>query len=105
MFQFQTAYFKHGSELNFGIFSLGDQVIGEETICEAGGACQNRSVHCLSTDLPWLPEPANHRAEAVAAAWNGTLAGARGLCPGGRRLQAVNPRRSVRHTSAIVFPA
>merc|ERR1712038_891435 len=41
-FQFQTAHFKGGSELNFGLFSLGEQVLSEKS---------GLPVYCLSTHL------------------------------------------------------
>merc|ERR1712137_838926 len=76
-FQYQTAYFKGGSEKNFGLFSLGNQVLSSE------GA---HPVYCLSTHLSWLPGSMGDRASAVAAAWGGSLGDLHGLCGGGRRL-------------------
>merc|ERR1712087_346008 len=90
-FQFQTAHFKGGPELNFGLFRLGERVL--DTIsppCDIGVDCAIKwKVHCLETDLNWLPGSMAKRAEAVAAAWGGSLkeatAGA-GFCHGSRRL-------------------
>lgn len=76
-FQFQTAYFKGGSEMNFGLFSL-----GEEELPKSEGL----PVYCLSTHLSWLPGTMADRAAAVAAAWHGSLQGIKGLCADGRRL-------------------
>lgn len=74
MFQFQSAYEKGGSELNFGIFSLGDRKIGDTGEVCSGGRCGTYPVYCLETHLPWFngkPE-LDHRAEAVARAWGGS---------------------------------
>lgn len=75
-FQFQTAYFKGGSEMNFGLFSLGEQVRSES----------GDKFFCLSTHLSWLPGSMGDRASAVAAAWHGSLEDIKGLCKGPRRL-------------------
>merc|ERR1712012_643906 len=81
-FQFQTAHFKGGSELNFGVFKL-----GSEKLTEISAPCDDRShdcpklpVYCLSPDLSWLPGTMANRASAVAAAWHGTTEGGQGLC-------------------------
>lgn len=77
VFQFQTAYAKGGSEMNFGIFSLGDSVVGQtDDVCE-GSTCKKWTVHCLDTTLPIYPgQPdKNHRAEAVARGWGGSANG------------------------------
>merc|ERR1712129_550314 len=76
-FQFQTAHFKGGSELNFGLFSLGEQKLSENG---------DLPVYCLSAHLSWLQGTMGDRASAVAAAWHGSLEGVKGLCNGGRRL-------------------
>lgn len=79
-FQFQTAFEKGGSELNFGLFALGDEVIGQTgDVCDDSSPCSTWPVHCLSTELSWLPGSMGQRAEAVAAAWKGSVRGA-GLC-------------------------
>merc|ERR1712137_627145 len=71
-FQFQTAYFKGGSEMNFGLFRLGDRQVGETgDICDKGMGCQKFPVHCLTTQRDSLPSFVQGRAEAVAAAWGG----------------------------------
>jgi len=73
-FQFQTAYFKGGSEMNFGLFRLGDQQIAETgNICDKGVACSKWPVFCLTTDAGSLPEFVQGRAEAVASAWGGMI--------------------------------
>jgi len=80
MFQFQTAYAKGGSELHFGIFSLGNQKLGDVDVC-SGNDCDTFPVYCLDTELTWFdrtPER-NHRAEAVAKGWGGSVNG-RGRC-------------------------
>jgi len=80
VFQFQTAHWKGGSEMNFGLFRLGDQELGStDEIC-AGSYCHTYPVHCLSTRLDWLPGTLADRAQAVASAWNGTVASGKGLC-------------------------
>lgn len=74
VFQFQTAYSKGGSELNFGLFSLGSKQIGETgDVCDRKAPCKKWPVFCLQSKLPWLPEKLGLRAEAVAAAWDGEL--------------------------------
>lgn len=77
-FQFQTAYEKGGSELNFGMYSLGNESIGETGEVCSGSTCNTKyKVYCLNTNLPWFEKtpPLSHRAEAVAAAWNGSAEG------------------------------
>jgi len=65
-FQFQTAYFKGGSEMNFGLFRLGRKQIGETgDICDKGVGCKKFPVHCLTTDRGSHPEFVEGRAEAV----------------------------------------
>jgi len=74
-FQFQTAHFKGGSELNFGLFRLGDTRLWDMSPpCDIGlPKCPTTwPVYCLSPDLSWLPGTMAHRAQAVAAAWNGS---------------------------------
>ena len=84
IFQFQTAYWKGGSEMNFGLFSLGTEKIGDtDDVCDYKGNCCTWPVFCLSTDLSWLPTDQARRADAVAAAWNGTLTG---LCSNAARI-------------------
>lgn len=74
VFQFEAAYWKGGSETNFGLFSLGVQKLGEtDEICDSQSSCRKWPVHCLSTDLRWLPGSMAKRAEAVAAAWKGSI--------------------------------
>lgn len=81
-FQFQTAYFKIGPELNFGIFGLGENVIGKTGT--VGG--RTWDVHCLTTRI-WAFEQSwsqckaecDHRADAVAKAWGGSISG-NGVC-------------------------
>jgi len=98
-FQFQTAHFKGGAELNFGLFSLGSEKLWEITPpCDITVQLQpNRCpqtwpVYCLSDDLTWLPGSSGHRAEALATAWKGslqTVESGKGYCKGaGRRLAA-----------------
>lgn len=73
-FQFQAAYFKGGSEKNFGLFRLGDRLVGETgDICDKGQRCRKFPVYCLTTDHGSLPEFVMHRADAVAAAWGGKV--------------------------------
>ncbi|CAE7679015.1 unnamed protein product [Symbiodinium microadriaticum] len=85
VFQFQTAYSKGGSELNFGLYSLGTRKLGMTgDVCDRKSPCMKWPVFCLSTELPWFqskPQLAK-RATAVAAAWGGeaTTADSPGLC-------------------------
>merc|ERR1719330_276263 len=85
-FQFQTTYWKGGAEMNFGLFGLGEEQIGETgEVCEMG--CRAWPVHCLTTQLAWLPGSKANRAQAVAAAWGGSIDHS-ALCSSGRRLDA-----------------
>merc|ERR1740123_758690 len=85
-FQFQTTYWKGGAEMNFGLFGLGEEKIGETgEVCELG--CRTWPVHCLTTDLSWLPGSKANRARAVAVAWGGLIDHA-SLCSSERRLSA-----------------
>jgi len=89
-FQFQTAHFKGGPELNFGLFKLGDEELFTiQPPCDIGLANCHKPwpVYCLSPALDWLPGSMGHRAEAVAAAWAGSMPHGAGMCRGSRRLQ------------------
>merc|ERR1712050_227168 len=80
-FQFQTAHLNGGLAKNFGLFSLGSTVIGETGLtCDRFTPCASWPVHCLTTDLPWLPGTAADRADAVAAAWGGSVHASLGIC-------------------------
>jgi len=69
VFEFQTSYQKGGSELNFGLFSLGKELIGDTgKVCDVKAPCRSWPVYCLRRDLPWLPGDMGLRAEAVADA-------------------------------------
>merc|ERR1712038_1018385 len=84
-FQFQTTYWKGGAEMNFGLFGLGDEQIGETgEVCEAG--CRTWPVHCLTTNLSWLPGSKAKRARAAASAWGGSIRDS-SLCSQDRRLE------------------
>jgi len=84
IFQFQTTYWKGGAEMNFGLFGLGEEQIGETgEVCENG--CRSWPVHCLTTKLSWLPGSKANRAQAVATAWGGSIDTA-DVCPVRRRL-------------------
>lgn len=73
-FQFQTAYYKGGSEMNFGLFQLGEQQISKTgKICDKGTGCKPFPVWCLTTDQGSLPAFVKGRAEAVAVAWSGSI--------------------------------
>jgi len=81
MFQFQTAYEKTGSELNFGMFSLGGETLFEAGVVEGNTydvRCLTSRLYAFDSDTSGCPA-CNHRAEAVAAAFGGTLSGT-GLC-------------------------
>lgn len=75
-FQFQTAYSKGGSEMNFGLFSLGDQKVGDTGKVCKGTTCGTYPVYCLNTELPWFVQAGHpemsHRAEAAAKGWGGS---------------------------------
>merc|ERR1712051_109061 len=87
-FQFQTTYWKGGAEMNFGLFGLGEEQIGETgEVCQGVEACHTWPVHCLTTNLSWLPGAQAHRAQAVALAWGGSINHA-SLCSDERRLDA-----------------
>lgn len=94
VFQFETAYWKGGSEMNFGLFSLGVQQLDEtDEICDSQSSCRKWPVHCLSTHLHWLPGSMAKRAEAVAAAWHGSIdLHSASFCRGaaGRRLRGAS---------------
>ncbi|CAJ1459611.1 unnamed protein product [Effrenium voratum] len=73
-FQFQTAYSKGGSELNFGLYGLGTRLIGETgLVCDRKTECREWPVFCLEARLPWFATtPAlAKRAQALAEAWGG----------------------------------
>jgi hypothetical protein len=79
-FQFQTANEKSGSELNFGMFSLGQDLIGYTgEICGQGGCLNKLPVMCLSSTNPNLPSDMSQRAGAVASAWGGKVF-SKGMC-------------------------
>jgi len=85
-FQFQTTYWKGGAEMNFGLFGLGEEQIAQTgEVCETG--CDTWPVHCLTTDLYWLPGSKAHRAQAMATAWGGSI-DTGSLCSPRRRLEA-----------------
>jgi len=84
-FQFQVTYWKGGQEMNFGLFSLGESVLGTSTeLCDrltAHDQCRTWDVHCLSERLPFLhPEEVGLRAAGVAAAWGGEVPTGHGFC-------------------------
>jgi len=73
-FQFQTAYFKGGSEMNFGLFRFGNKKLGETgDICDQGHGCKKLPVWCLTTDRGDLPDIVSHRADALAKVWGGAI--------------------------------
>jgi hypothetical protein len=88
-FQFQVAYFKGGSEMNFGLFSLGDEKLGDISAAAECPDCPSKSVYCLSSELSFLPGSMGRRAEALAAAWHGSLEHTRGFCAKGERRLAI----------------
>merc|ERR1719330_1196557 len=92
-FQFQTTYWKGGAEMNFGLFGLGDDQIGETgEVCELG--CRTWPVHCLTTKLTWLPGSKANRARAVATAWGGSIDHS-SLCSSERRLNSPTVRTTL----------
>merc|ERR1712151_257647 len=92
-FQFQTAYWKSArTDLNFGqngLFSLGSRSLGDVTPTCRFAQCRSWPIHCLSTKHSWLHGTKANRAQAVAAAWGGSLQKVEdgpGFRSGGRRL-------------------
>merc|ERR1711920_873289 len=74
IFQFQAAYFKGGSEMNFGLFRLGDREIGKTgDISDKGMGNKTFPVFCLTTECGTLPEYVGWRAQAVAESWGGRI--------------------------------
>jgi len=103
-FQFQTAYFKWGSELNFGMFGLGPSQVG--TTGELEG--KRFPVHCLTSRQWAFEQPSsackddcNYRAKAVAKAFGGQISGS-GVClddpPLGQKSSGAK-RRRLRHNA------
>merc|ERR1712241_1366357 len=81
---------KGGPELNFGLFKLGEQQLFEiQPPCDIGLPDCHKPwpVYCLSPVLDWLPGSMAERAEALAAAWKGSMPTGAGMCRGARRLQ------------------
>merc|ERR1712187_958360 len=92
--QFQTNYLKGGAAMDFGMFGLADKVLGQTSeVCEPGHGCRSWPVHCLTTELAWLSGSKAHRAQAVAAAWGGSIDQS-SLCPRERRLSSVGTKLS-----------
>jgi len=90
--QFQTNYLKGGAAMDFGMFGLGDEVVGQTSeVCEPGHGCRSWPVHCLTTKLAWLSGSKAHRANAVATAWGGSI-NHHSLCSQERRLTAVGTK-------------
>lgn len=86
VFQFQQSYSKGlGTELDFGLFSLGTKKIG--VTGDVFGKSPGKStwpVYCLSSTLTrpttgGINDATDHRADAVALSWNGTTTG-KGSC-------------------------
>lgn len=103
-FQFQTTYWKGGSEMNFGLFSLGSSTLGStgELCDKMTPTCKSWPVHCLSPRLPWLSGTVADRAKAVALAWGGEIPDHSGICTGNqRKLTAAENAASV-HISCFV---
>merc|ERR1712087_625687 len=101
-FQFQTAYFKGGSELNYGMFGLGAPQVGRT----AQFGNQDFPVHCLTSrqwafEQPnsWCMDECNHRAKAVARAFGGEISG-NGVCLDEPPLSQSVKRRRLRQNAA-----
>merc|ERR1712076_107712 len=107
-FQFQTAYFKGGSELNYGMFGLGAPLVG--TTAKLRGQKlrgQDFPVHCLTSrqwafEQPnsWCKGECNHRAKAVARAFGGEISGS-GVCLEEPPLSQSAKRRRLRHDASV----
>merc|ERR1719356_981489 len=98
-FQFQTAYFKGGSELNYGMFGLGAPQVG--TTGKFGD--RDFPVHCLTSRQWAFEQPGsgckdecNHRAKAVARAFGGEISG-NGVCLEEPPLSQTAERRRLLH--------
>merc|ERR1740129_409199 len=71
--------------MDYGMFGLGEEKLGETgEVCEPGYGCRRFPVHCLTAKMPWLEGSKAHRAQAVAAAWGGSIDHA-SFCSGERR--------------------
>merc|ERR1712176_609236 len=67
-------------ELNYGMFSLGNEEIGQTgDVYDFKGKVSKYPVYCLDSALnrtgtaPPINDDTDHRAEAVALAWGGTV--------------------------------
>merc|ERR1712087_426184 len=101
-FQFQTAYWKGGSELNYGMFGLGAPQVG--TTGKFGD--QDFPVHCLTSRQWAFEQPGsgckdecNHRAKAAARAYGGEISG-NGVCLEEPPLSQSVKRRRLRQNAA-----
>jgi len=85
--------------MNFGLFGLGDVLLGETgPLCDKYNPdCRTWPVHCLNTDLNFLPGALALRAQAVAGAWGGVVPDGKGFCSGSRRLSNVHSARLIAH--------
>jgi len=80
--RFQANYVKGGMGIDFGMFGLGEELLGETgEVCQPGAGCRKWPVHCL------MPDSKAHRAQAVASAWGGAVDHV-SLCSNERRLEA-----------------
>jgi len=86
--QFQTAYWKGGSGMSFGIFALQDEKVTETAWISDRVANIWRAwpVHCLTPELPFQGSR-GRRAQAVASAWGGVVDVSSYLCSPQRRLE------------------
>jgi len=101
-FQFQTAYFKWGPELNFGMFGLGAPQVGTPSVFKG----KEFPVHCLTSRQWAFEQPSsgckdecNHRAKAVAKAFGGEISGS-GVCLEEPPLGQIAKRRRLRYDAA-----
>jgi len=86
--QFQTAYWKGGSGMSFGIFALQEEKVTETAWISDRVANVWRAwpVHCLTSELPF-EGAMGRRAQAVASAWGGVVDVSSYLCSPQRRLE------------------
>lgn len=96
-FQFQTAYFKTGAELNFGMFGLGADIVGKT------GTLKGRTfdIHCLTSREYAFEQPdsgckeeCDYRAKAVVKAFGGEISGS-GVCLDAPPLKPVGLNREI----------
>lgn len=108
--EFQAAYEKGGTVMNFGLFGLGEEVIAEtEPVCDWRTPCQRWPLRCLTHEGlgagASVGSRHSQRATAVSAAWEGSLDGLSALCGAPRPTTTTATSSSKAETSATVTSA